>query len=359
MAEQRHGDAKLKQANKVIFNKLQAMASLTSDCLSDSHRAMMEDDGQLAYSVILRDQSIDELEQEIDRLCLEYLVRQQPVASHLRMIYATMKINPNLERIGDYAESIAKQSLVINSLKLDIDLTRFQALAEISIPMVQQAVQAFIEGDESLAWATIEQEERANEHRDQINDWLYELRQSDRLPLAAFTPLMTVARRLERVSDQCKNICEEALYHATGRYMKHQSNEVFRILFVDDTNSHLSQIAEGIANSLGLENFVFSSAGLSPQPIDPKTVSLMKDKGSDISDALAKSVDQIRNFEHYHVIIALNSQAKRVFPAAPTKTIGVEWPTKNLDKVESFEKAYQFLSKQIGDLTQAILGQTK
>jgi phosphate transport system protein len=313
----------------------------------------------LAYSVILRDQAIDDKEQEIDRLCLEYLVRQQPAAGHLRLIYATMKINPNLERIGDYAESIAKQSLVINSLNLDIDFSDFKALADIAIPMVNESVKAFIERNESLAWATIEREELANEIRDLINVKLYEMREKGKIPLEALSPLMTVARRLERVSDQAKNICEEALYNATGKYMKHQSNEVFRVLFVDLNNSHLSQMAEGIASSMGLNNFVFSSAGLNPQAVNLATAKAMADKNCSISSAIAKSVEQIPNFEHYHVIVALDPEAKRVFPGGPTKTIGVEWPTTDLGKDDSFEEAFEFITQQITDLTQAILGQSK
>ena len=355
MANHPHLEAKLKQATDLMLAKLTSMASLASECLTDSHQAMVQKDGRLAYSVILRDQTIDELEQEIDRLCLEYIVRQQPVGGHLRLVYATMKINPNLERIGDYAESIAKQSLVINSLNLDLDLSDFNALAAIAIPMVTQSVKAFTDKDEALAWKTIEQEEEANEIRDRINITLYELRESGQIPLEALTPLMTVARRLERASDQAKNICEEALYSATGNYMKHQSNEVFRILFVDQNNAHLSQMAEGIATSMHLDNFVFSSAGLAPKAIPSETLKVMEAKNCEISNAMSKSVEQIPNFEHYHVIVALVPEAKTVFPNGPTKTIGVEWPTTGLDA----DAAFDYLTQQITDLTQAILGQNK
>ncbi len=359
MADHTHLDAKLQQATDRILAKLTSMAELASQCLNDGQQAMIHQDGRLAYSVIFRDQAIDEKEQEIDRLCLEYLVRQQPVGEHLRLVYATMKINPNLERIGDYAESIAKQSLVINSLNLNIDFAEFKALADISIPMVNQSVKAFVEKDEALAWKTIEKEEIANEIRDRINIQLYDMRERGEIPLEALTPLMTVARRLERVSDQAKNICEEALYLATGKYMKHQSNEVFRVLFVDQDNSNLSQMAEGIASGMNLENFVFSSAGLKPEAINLTTAKAMAAKNCSISTAIAKSVDQIPNFEHYHVIVALVPGAKKVFPSGPTKTIGVEWSTTDLDKEESFEKAFSFLTQQITDLTQAILGQNK
>ena len=78
-------------------------------------QALAESNRQLAYSVIVRDQRIDELEKEIDRLCLEFIVRQQPVAGTLRFAYAAIKINSELERVGDYAESMARQILMLSS----------------------------------------------------------------------------------------------------------------------------------------------------------------------------------------------------------------------------------------------------
>src|SRR6185436_3099477 len=91
---------------------------------------------QLASSVILRDQRIDALEKEIDRLCLEFIVRQQPVARHLRFAYVTIKINQEVERIGDYAESIAKQTLKLSNLQCAVPLERFRQIAGMSIPML-------------------------------------------------------------------------------------------------------------------------------------------------------------------------------------------------------------------------------
>src|ERR1041385_8482795 len=110
------------------------MARLAERALTDSLRALVENNLTVAYSVILRDQYIDELEKEIDRLCLEFLVRQQPVAGHLRFAYAAIKINLELERIGDYAESIARQVLKVSTLHDRLPLKSFSELANISIP---------------------------------------------------------------------------------------------------------------------------------------------------------------------------------------------------------------------------------
>ena len=96
-----HLEESLQQDIDRIRRKVTSMAELGERALKDCVRALLERNRQLAYSIIFRDQRIDELEQEIDRLCLEFLVRQQPVAGHLRFAYATIKINLELERVGD------------------------------------------------------------------------------------------------------------------------------------------------------------------------------------------------------------------------------------------------------------------
>src|ERR1041384_3456778 len=146
-----HYEETLQRDTKVIQTKITQMAKLAERALWDTLKALVERNRQLAYSIILRDQYIDELEKEIDRLCLEFLVRQQPVALHLRFAYATIKINLELERIGDYAESIARQALKVSALHDKLPLPLFTELADVSIPMLRNAVNAFVEQDPKLA----------------------------------------------------------------------------------------------------------------------------------------------------------------------------------------------------------------
>src|SRR3989440_7470836 len=308
---------------KTIRQKILEMASLAERALKSSLQALVGRNRQLAYSIILRDQYIDELEKEIDRLCLEFLVRQQPAGAHLRFAYATIKINLELERIGDYAESIARQVLKIASLEPQPSYEKFVAIANLSIPMLQQAVQAFVDQKPDLARSTMVIEEEVDLLRNGINAALMEQHQQGKIPIEALTPLLTIARRFERVSDQAKNICEEVLYMCTGEYAKHKGGEALRVLFVDIRNACRSQMAEAIANALGRPEFVFSSAGIDPHPLDPGTVKFLAEKGMDISQHYSKAVSQIPNFDHYQVIVALAQEAQKVFPPPPTKTVGL------------------------------------
>jgi phosphate transport system protein len=358
-----HLEQSLQRDIDLIRRKIVEMSSRAESALKMCVKALQEQNRQLAYSVILRDQYIDDLEKQVDRLCLEFMVRQQPVAGHLRFVYATIKINAELERIGDYAESIARQILKLKSIQSEPFYVRYIEIANLSIPMLHDAVQAFVDQNADLARETMEIEEKVDGVRNEINAELLRAQQAGQIPLEALTPLMTIARRFERVSDQAKNICEEVLYMCTGEYVKHKGTEVIRILFVDLHNSCRSQIAEAIGNSLGQPQLLFASAGLSPKPIDPRTVALLKEKDIDISRQTSKSIEQIPNFDHYQVIVALDKEAKKVFPAPPAKTVCLDWNVTDpsamsgseQDIAATYENAYRFIREQIEDLSQAIL----
>lgn len=337
----------------LIRSKVERMAELAEAGLRDGRKALFEANGQMAYSVILRDKEVDELEKEIDRLCLEFLIRQQPAAGHLRFVYAVIKINQELERIGDYAESIARECLTFNSLKINFDHSVYIELSDTSISMMQRSLQAFLAQDADMAWMIMKDNEPAKDQRDQLMERLVDFHERGKIPMEALAPLETIARRYERVANQATNICEEILYMCTGKNMKHLGQESFRVLFVDDTNGSDSQMAEAIGNAGQYANFVFSSAGIAPGTLEDTTVVFLKEKGLDISSNIAKSIEHIPNLEHYQVIVALSKQAMQAFPQPPTRTVGIRWKIKNGD----LEKTHEYLSEQIRDLAQAILGE--
>jgi len=357
-----HYEESLQRDLDRIRGKVAEMANLAEGALEACLRALAGRDRQLAYSVILRDQRIDALEKEIDRLCLEFIVRQQPVARHLRFAYVTIKINQEVERIGDYAESIARQVLKLSNIECAVPLPRFQQIAGMSIPMLREAVKAYLTENAELAAKVAETEEEVDGLKSVINAELIQLRQENKIPLEALNPLMTIARRFERVSDQAKNICEETIYLATGEYQKHVGGDTWRVLFVDEHNACRSQMAEGIGNALNQPKFVFASAGLDPKPVDPTTISFLKEKGVDISRAQSHRVESVPNLESFQIVIALAPEAKWAFPVK-TKTVCLDWSVPDPSKVQgtaaevkqAYERTYQHLQAHINDLVEGIL----
>lgn len=338
------------------------MARLDERALQLCLSALRDRSRQLAYSVILGDRRIDELEKEVDRLCLEFLVRQQPVAGTLRFAYSTIRINLELERIGDYAESIARQTLKLVGMDVEVPIARFEEIAGLSIPMLHDAIQAFVAQDPDLARRTMEVEEAVDVLKSRLNKDLVALFRESKLPFESLNPLMMISRRLERVSDQAKNICVEVVYMCTGEYSRHQGMEAFRLLFVGDNNACRSQLGEAIGNSLGQSDFIFASAGLHPSPIQDETRQFLQSKGLDPSRLQPKSIEQVPNLEHFHVIVGVAPDVLKAFPRGPRKAVLLDWsladPSATVgnpeDRRAAYEKAYEFLRTHLVDLMEAV-----
>ena len=358
-----HYEESLERDLSRIRGTLSEMGKLATDALEACVGALIARNRQTAYTIILRDRRIDELEKELDRQCLEFLIRQQPVARHLRFAYTAIKVNLELERIGDYAESVARQVVKLSNLPVAPSLERFQQLAGLAIPMVRDAVKAFVVGDDKLARDVISREEETDALRSAINADLFQLRQDNKLPQEALNPLMTIARRFERAADQASNIAEEVIYMVTGEYQKHHGGNTWRMVFIDEHNHCRSQIAEAVGNSMGLPEFIFTSAGLQPEPVDQGAVEFLKGKGIDISRAKSRSIDQLPSLDASQIIVALAPAAKRAFPK-PTKAVCLDWSVADPSlttgdaaaRQAAYEHTYQFLHQQISDLCEAVLG---
>lgn len=359
-----HLEAALQHDIDLIRAKLLEMLALDEQALTRAFHAFLKRDCQLAYCVVLRDQDVDALDTDLDRRCLEFLVRHQPAAGHLRFVYSASKIVNLLERVGDYGESIARQVLLLSSLRYEISTERFSELANLAIPMLHNAVHAFVDRNADLARTTMASEPRVNQVRDVLTADLVAARDQNLLQTEALTPLITIARRFERVSDQATNICEQALYFATGEYLRHQAREGFRVLFVDQANGCLSRLAEAAAATLGAKRFDFDSAGIAAGAVDPQAVRFLRSKGIDVSCRPSKSLEQVPELEKVQVLVALSKDAESGFPHKPSKTIALRWliqdpseargePTETQNE---YEQAWQSLTTHIRDLVQAILG---
>ncbi|MEJ5237904.1 phosphate signaling complex protein PhoU [Limisphaera sp. VF-2] len=359
-------DAMLQQDIAEIQARVRTMGELAETALKTSLQALLERNRQKAYAVIVRDQRIDQLEKEIDHLCLEFLVRQQPAGRHLRFAYATIKINAELERIGDYAESIARQVLKIADLEGVPAPDKFTEIAQVAISMLHAAVDAFLRQDAEQARRTMVIEDRVDRMRGELNRILLSAEREGRIPLAALTPLLTIARRYERVSDQAKNVCEETLYMCTGEYWKHLGGPgPLRILFVDGDHGLRSRTAAALGQSLGLAELKFESAGTEPRPLEDRARGWMQARGLSGSDEPPRGAREALEPPNLAVVVALDPTARAAFPAPPTPVVALEWTVPDPASLEkegmswedACEQLYQTLRLQVQDLARALVGE--
>jgi phosphate transport system protein len=342
------------------------MASLVERSLEKAVRSFLHQDRRLAFSVILRDRFIDEKEEDLNRLCLEFLIRQQPAGGPLRMAYAAIRISLELERMGDYAESIARQTLRPVESPADATRARFAEMAEMTVGMLRDAVAAFTAEDAELAARTIEVETTVDGLKADLAKNLLALADELAWSFESLNPWLHVSRRLERASDQARNICHEVIYMCTGRPTRHQSEATVRILFIDDTHGSLSQMAHAIGDRLAKPGVVFASAGLTPQRLDAATIEFMRAKGVDLARSPARGIFDVPEFEKFQVIVALSDHVKQALAQDARGRVFLEWrhpaPAAGPDvppeaAARAHEEAYARLEADVTDLLAIVDGE--
>jgi phosphate transport system protein len=177
----------------------------------------------LAEKTIREDKAINEMELEIDDLSLKLLALHQPMAADLRFITSAMRINIELERIGDLAVNISERVLSLNQepqLKPYIDLPR---MAEISKMMVKDVLDAFVQGDADLARAVCERDDQVDDLKDQVFRELLSYMISDTRTITRAVQLIIVSRYLERIADHATNIAEGVIFMVNARVIKHHA----------------------------------------------------------------------------------------------------------------------------------------
>lgn len=363
---QSHLEENLQQDIDLIRSKVVEMGELVEKALETCLGAIEQNDRQLAYAVILRDRHIDELEETLESLCQRFLIKHLPVARQMRFVYSVIKINTELERVGDYAKSIARRFLTVSDLGAQASYSKLIDIANLAIPFLRNALRAFSESDAELAKATREREkERAIDNlRYEIHRDLIQLHIQNELPSEALVPLVTVVSCLERVANQASNICEEVLYMCTGEDLRHEYQQVLRVLFVTEYDACRGQMAVGIGNALEPHRVLFSSAGVASQPLDPKTVQFMAEKGIDISGQNSKYLNQILDLKDYAIIVSLCEEVERALPSLSSRPVRINWEVRDPSKLEgteeevqaAYQNTYQFLERHIRELTQAVLG---
>ena len=214
---ERHFDEALKN----LKEKLLKMSGLVEESIGSAIKALMERNAELAYKVIKGDDSVNHLEIEIDELCLKLLALHQPTAGDLRFITSTMKINSDLERIGDLAVNIAERTLdllKVPPLKLRLNIPKMAAASQ---AMLKDSLDAFVNKDSKLAYEVCKRDDVVDNLNHEIFMELLNAKAEDQKPVERVIDLILVAKNLERVADHSTNICEDVIYMIDGKIIKH------------------------------------------------------------------------------------------------------------------------------------------
>ena len=210
---------------QALKNRLLNMGALVEERVHDATHALIERRLDTAERIIGSDQDVNDLQIEIDERCLRLLALQQPMASDLRLITAAMKINADLERIGDQAVNIAEQAARILAhppLKPIIDLPR---MAEISERMTRESLDAFVRKDAKLARAILARDDEVDALKDQVFRVLLTYMMADPGTIERALGLILISRHLERIADHATNIAEDVIFVVEAKDVRHHHEE--------------------------------------------------------------------------------------------------------------------------------------
>ena len=218
----RHMHKRLIEENlNAIRDKLLVMGGAAEKAIMLAIRALTERDAELAERVIREDDNIDQMELEVDQMCVDILVLKQPAASDLRFVVSVARTAPMVERIADHAVNIAKHCQTLSS-EPSIDSTFDLApMARIVQEMLVEGLDAFTSGDPERAQKTISRDDEVDSYYDRLYEQVIAVMKRDPANVVRGAQWLSVLKHLERIADYVTNICEQIIYMSRGQVIKH------------------------------------------------------------------------------------------------------------------------------------------
>ncbi len=198
------------------------MGGLVEQMTHRAIQALVERKIEMLAEVSAMEAQVNQLHIDIDEICLEMIALRQPTAADLRFIAAAMKINTDMERIGDQAINITERAehlLTVPPVKPLIDIPR---MAETAKEMLRDALDAFVNGNDELAYETIKKDDLVDQLKDQVFRELLTYMMADPSTIPRALDLILVSRHVERIADHATNICEDVIFMVKGKDVRHQ-----------------------------------------------------------------------------------------------------------------------------------------
>jgi phosphate transport system protein len=204
-----------------IKKRVLTLGSLVEDRVRSAVKALEDMDGAAAAEIVRLDYEVDEMEVEIEEECLKVLALHQPVAVDLRFIVAVIKINNELERIGDQAVNIAQRVEVIARRPRPPFTFDYAVMSEKAIRMLKMSLDALVNLDVDLAYKVITMDDEVDQIKKEAYDKIKQAIQDLPERVGYYINLLLISRHLERMGDHSTNIAEEVIYLVEGEIFRH------------------------------------------------------------------------------------------------------------------------------------------
>lgn len=357
-----HYEERLEHDLQEIRDRAATVGEQVEEAFRQAIHAVLISDTSLASQLIIGDKPINREIRAIDRLCHEFVALHLPSAGHLRFVSSVLRLNIALERIGDYAVTIAREQVQLSGELPEVLAANLELIGEQTSLMLHQALEAFNGRNADLARGTKPMGEQIEGTYQKVFDDLLREGAHDGMALRDLFAVLAIFNRVARIADQSKNICEETVFVVTGET---KEPKVYRILFLDERGNALAPLAAAYARKAFPNSGQFSSAGWVPaQGPDPHALTVAKRRGLDLGDDIPVDVASRRDeIDDLHVVVGLQTGARQQIGTLPFHTTLLEWdisyPSDDLDQQRTeamLEEALQQLSIEIRQLMEILRG---
>ncbi|MFT5683931.1 MAG: phosphate transport system protein [Myxococcota bacterium] len=341
-------ESRMESDLQLIRERVKWVSDAVLDAVRISVNGLRINDRDVLHDVVLDDLPINREVRSIDARCHAFVARHLPAAGPLRFISSVLRINIALERIGDYAVTIGRIGARLSEHPDAAFCSDLVELTELATGMLRQATEAFLDGGEELAQDT----RRISGQVDLVHNRIF-TRLTEGTPDGRFRDRvseLTILHQIERVSDQAKNICDEALFVITGRP---KAPKVYRVLFLDEDNSLYSQLAAALASKAYSDAGRYFSAGIQPaDALSPVLLALGEQLALDLSVVRPHALEPLRPYPaEYHVIVTIGEVSS--LPELPFQTPLQRWA---LPEGDTPEASARMLAGQVRELMELLRG---
>jgi phosphate transport system protein len=208
-----------------LKEKILRVGTLVEEAISKSITALINRDTALANRVAANDVEIDRMEVEVEEECLKILALYQPVAADLRFVVSALKINNDLERMGDLARNIAKRvGQLAGGEPIDLP-PEIRTMATQAQDMVKHSLDAMVQGDPALARQVREEDDAVDEARQRVRRSVIQGIKMEPERVESLLRINSVSKHIERIADMATNIAEDVIYMVEGDIVRHRSTE--------------------------------------------------------------------------------------------------------------------------------------
>jgi phosphate transport system protein len=320
------------------------------NALSNAKKTLILRDTEMAYDTILGDQPINRDSRQCDRLCHTFIARYLPGAGALREMASTIRINVILERIGDYAVTISREAVQLESPLPEKFSAIIDSIADDSIEILSGSRNAFREGNAERAIALMQAANRMEGRMDGYYDKLFS--QDDQMDTTTMMVIFAVFNIFKRVADQAKNVCDQTVFAVRGVA---KLPKVYRILFLDQAGSGLGQLATAIGrkNFPDTAEFTTATPGHS-EPVSESLRDFLVETGLPDEDLDSEQLEALElDFSDYMIIVSVNGLVSDYIQKVPFHSAALNW---SLPDGDDLAGQYRQLRGQIIELVTLLAG---